>query len=315
MSPGACNPADPTGAVSLPCPGLSIAGPNAVVAWAPAKVNLFFEVLGKRPDGYHAVETLMVAVDLFDTLECRDDPTGRLTLTCDTPGVPAGPGNLVHEAAERLRTRYAPGRGAAIRLTKRVPHQAGLGGGSSDAATTLRALDRLWGLARPLADLVDLAAGLGSDVPFFLAPPAGWCTGRGQEVAPEPVGQRVDMVIVKPHTGLATADVYRRVAVPAVPVNGSPARAALRAGDIEALGRSLHNRLQEPAFAVAPPVEQVYRRLTALDPLGCRMSGSGSAVFALCRDRREAVRTAERFRTSTPPGEPASQVFVVRSWP
>lgn len=315
MSPRESYAPQQLGAVLVPYPGVSAAGPGAVVAWAPAKVNLFFEVLGKRPDGYHAVETLMVAVDLFDTLECRDDPTGRISLTCDTPGVPAGPGNLVYAAAERLRNRYAPDRGAAIRLTKRIPHQAGLGGGSSDAAATLMALDRLWGLGRTPAELAEVAAELGSDVGFFLTPPAGWCTGRGEVVTPEPVGRRLDLVIVKPPVGLATADVYRRVAVPEAPAGGDSARTALRAGDVEALGRSLHNRLQEPAFTVAPPVEQVYRRLTALAPLGCRMSGSGSAVFALCRDRREAVRTAERFREATPPGEPASQVFVARSWP
>jgi len=315
MSHGASHPTDPGESANLSGPGLSVAGPGAVVAWAPAKVNLFFEVLGRRPDGYHAVETLMVAVDLFDTLECRDDPGGRLTLACDTPGVPAGPGNLAYEAADRLRRRYAPGRGAAVRLTKRVPHQAGLGGGSSDAAAALLALNRVWGLDLPAAELSALAAGLGSDVPFFLSPPAGWCTGRGEVVSPEAVGRRLDLVVVKPPVGLATAEVYRRVAVPAAPVDGSPARAALRAGDVEALGRSLHNRLQEPAFTVATPVGQVYRRLAALAPLGCRMSGSGSALFALCRDRREAERTAERFRAETPPDEPASQVYVVRSWP
>jgi 4-diphosphocytidyl-2-C-methyl-D-erythritol kinase len=294
---------------------VSPGGPDAVVAWAPAKVNLFFEVLAKRPDGFHEVETLMVAVDLFDTLECRDDPTGALTLTCETPGVPAGPGNLAYEAADRLRRRYAPGRGAAIRLTKRVPHQAGLGGGSSDAAAALLAMNRLWRLDRSLGELADIGSELGSDVCFFLTPPAGWCTGRGEVVAAEPVGRRLDLVVVKPPVGLATADVYRRVAVPAAPVSGEPARAALRAGDVEDLGRRLHNRLQGPAFAVAPLVETVYRRLADLDPPGCRLSGSGSAVFAVCRDRREAERTAERFRAETPPGEPASQVFVVRSWP
>jgi 4-diphosphocytidyl-2-C-methyl-D-erythritol kinase len=134
-------------------------------------------------------------------------------------------------------------------------------------------------------------------------------------VVPEPVGRRLDLVVVKPPVGLATAAVYQRSAVPAVPVSGDPARAALRAGDVEALGRSLHNRLQEPAFTVAPPVGQVYRRLADLAPLGCRLSGSGSAVFALCRDRPEAERVARDFRAATPPGELAPQVYVVRSWP
>jgi 4-diphosphocytidyl-2-C-methyl-D-erythritol kinase len=303
-----------SGADRYAYPGLSVS-PGGVIAVAPAKVNLFFEVLGKRPDGYHEVETLMVAVDLFDTLEVRDDPTGGLTLVCDAPGVPAGPANLAYTAADRLRAAYAPGRGAAIRLTKRIPHQAGLGGGSSDAAAVLIALNQLWGLGCSVAELAELAAGLGSDVGFFLTPPGGWCTGRGEVVRPEAVGRRLDLVVVKPPVGLATADVYRRVTVPSAPVDGGPARTALRAGEVEILGRCLHNRLQESAFAVAPLVERAYRRLAVLGSLGCQLSGSGSAVFAVCRDRREAQRIACDYRAQTPPEEPVSQVFVVRSWP
>jgi 4-diphosphocytidyl-2-C-methyl-D-erythritol kinase len=291
------------------------AGPDAVVAWAPAKVNLTLEVTGKRPDGYHAIETLMVAVDLFDTIEIRRADAGVLSLTCDPPTVPADGRNLVYRAAAALRERFAPAAGAAIRLVKRIPHEAGLGGGSSDAATTLLALDRLWRLDRPPAELSELAAGLGSDVPFFLAPPAGWCTGRGEVVEPAAVGRPLDLVIVKPAAGCPTADVYRRVAVPHQPADGTPARDALRAGDVDALGGRLFNRLRGPAFAVAPAVEAAYRRLLAAGPAGCQVSGSGSAVFALCRDRRDAVRVAQAVRAAPPPGDAPPRVFVVRSWP
>src|SRR5438132_11639998 len=158
--------------------------PAALALQAPAKVNLFLEVLGKRPDGYHDLETLMVAVDVTDTLEFWPDESGALTLTCDAPGLTTGPDNLVLRAADRLK-RHAnyPG-GAAIHLAKSIPMQAGLAGGSSDAATSLKGLNRLWNLGLPDAELARLAAEIGSDVAFFFAPGAAWCTGRGEKVEP-----------------------------------------------------------------------------------------------------------------------------------
>lgn len=289
-----------------------VAGRDARVVWAAAKVNLFLEVTGKRPDGYHALESLMLAVDLFDTLEVRNDPAGRLTLSCDAPGVPTGPGNLAYDAADRLRTRFAPSRGASIHLTKRIPHQAGLGGGSSDAAAALLACDAVWGLKRSAAELADVAAALGSDVPFFLGPPAAWCTGRGEVIEPETVGGTLHLVLVKPPVGLGTADVYKRLTLPSTPVSGTAVRAAVRAGDPEAVARSLFNRLEGPAFALRPEVEAVRCRLADCGPLGVLMSGSGSCVFAVCRDRADAARVAGRFRDAAPPGDECA-VFVVRS--
>ena len=311
----AASDSPPGGGSVVPFAGLG-AGPDALAAWAPAKVNLHLEVVGKRPDGYHAVETLILAVDLFDSLEVRDDPTGAIQLTCDAPGVPTGPTNLAHKAAAELQTRWAAGRGATIRLTKRIPHEAGLGGGSSDAAAVLAGLNRLWGLRRSVQELRDAAGRIGSDVGFFLTPPAGWCTGRGEVVEPEPVGRPLDLVVVKSPVGLSTADVYRRVTVPSAPVSGDAIRRAVRAGDPEAVARHLHNRLQEPAFTMRPEVAEAHRRLAGCGPLGCLMSGSGSSVFAVCRDRADAQRAAGRFRDgeSDVPEGSRCRVFVVRSY-
>jgi 4-diphosphocytidyl-2-C-methyl-D-erythritol kinase len=290
------------------------AGRDGVVVAAPAKLNLFLEVLRRRPDGYHDLESLMVAVDLFDTLEARAAAGGGLVLTCDPPGLPVGPGNLVFRAAEAVRA-YAgrPDLGAVLRLTKRVPTQAGLGGGSADAAVAVLALDHIWKLALTRDELAGIAAGIGSDVGFFLSPPAAWCTGRGEVVAPEPVGRPLDFVLVCPPAGLATADVYRRLEVPASPRAGDAARAAVRAGDPQAVGRALFNRLEGPAFVLSPLVDRVRSRLAGLAPCGALMSGSGSAVFAPCRSRAEATRVAAAFRAARPPAEPESRVLVVRS--
>ena len=184
--------------------------------------------------------------------------------------------------------------------------QAGLGGGSSDAATTLIGLNRLWGLGLSAEELATLAATLGSDVAFFLDGPAAWCTGRGEEVSPRTIGRRLHFVLVSPPFGLATADVYRGVAVPPTPVDGSGIQAALAAGDVDEIGRRLHNRLQPPAERLRPELAEWLARLAATKPAGCLMSGSGSTIFALARDDRDARRiaaaiaadaTAARMRT------------------
>jgi 4-diphosphocytidyl-2-C-methyl-D-erythritol kinase len=290
------------------------AGPDGVVVAAPAKLNLFLEILRKRPDGYHDLESLMLAVDLFDTLEVRA-ALGAISLTCDPPGLPTGTDNLVVKAAHILRDRVnRPELGAAIRLTKRIPTQAGLGGGSADAALTLLALNQIWKLAQTREELAAMGASLGSDVAFFLTPPAAWCEGRGERVTPEAVGRPLDFVLVCPPVGLATADVYRRLEVPAAPVPGDSLRRAVRAGDPEAVGRALFNRLEQPAFVLAPVVERVRQRLTNLGSCGALLSGSGSAAFAVCRSRDEATRLAAAFENARPPGEPESRVLVVRSF-
>ena len=292
------------------------AGPGGLVVAAPAKLNLFLEVTGKRPDGYHDLESLMVAVDLYDTLDLHATADGVLALTCDPPGLPTGPENLVWKAADRLRTAAGrPALGASIRLTKRIPTQAGLAGGSTDAAAALVGLNQVWGLDLPKAELAAVAAEVGSDVSFFLDLPAAWCTGRGEVVWPETPGAAFHFVLVCPPVGLATAEVFRRLTLPAAPVSGDAARAAFRAGDPDALGRALFNRLEPPAFGLAPLVGAVYQRLAGLEPAGCRMSGSGSAVFAVARSRPDAVRLAAAFRAATPAGEPDSRVLCVRTLP
>jgi 4-diphosphocytidyl-2-C-methyl-D-erythritol kinase len=281
------------------------------MVWAPAKVNLFLEVLGRRPDGYHELETLMLAVSLYDTLTFADDPAGPVRLTCDRPELSVGPDNLVVRAAELLRQRTGHAGGATAHLTKRIPTAAGLAGGSSDAAATLAGLNRLWKLGLGKAELAALGAELGSDVPFFFDAPAAWCTGRGERVEKVPLGAALHLVVACPAAGLSTAEVYRNVTVPQQPVDGSALRDAVARGDVETTGRLLHNRLQAPAVMLCPAVDEVLGRMRELGPAGCLMSGSGSSVAALCRDRRDAVRTARRLAEAT--ATEGLRVVLVRS--
>jgi 4-diphosphocytidyl-2-C-methyl-D-erythritol kinase len=285
---------------------------EAVVLWAPAKVNLFLEVIGKRADGYHEIATLMVAVSLYDTLEFKEDHSPDIHLRCDHPNLPAGPENLVWRAADFLRQRTGCRRGAAIRLVKRIPLAAGLAGGSSDAAATLAGLNRLWRLGLAARELAALGAELGSDVAFFFATPAAWCTGRGEQVQPVPLGKPLWLVLACPEAGLSTAEVYRGVTVPDKPESGETVRRALAEGNAEAVGRALFNRLEGVAEGLRPEGAQVRSYFKRLGAAGQRMSGSGTSVFGVCRGHADALRVARELRHGLEEGV-RCRMFVVRS--
>ena len=285
---------------------------GAVRVWTPAKVNLFLEVLGRRSDGYHDLATLMVTVGLYDSLEIHETSDGEVRLTCDQPALSTGDDNLIVKAARLLRQRYGVTSGVEIRLRKRIPMAAGLAGGSSDAAATLAGLDRLWRLNLGNDELGRLGAELGSDVTFFFHGPAAWCTGRGEIVEPLPLPKPLDLVLACPEGGLSTASVFRALSVPSTPIDGEGVRKALESGEVERIGRVLHNRLEEPAMKLSPEVAGLRERIARLGPAGVLMSGSGSTVFALARDAADARRFSRAIASGQDVGGKA-RVFVVRS--
>jgi 4-diphosphocytidyl-2-C-methyl-D-erythritol kinase len=270
---------------------------NDVVVWAPAKVNLFLEVLGKQPDGYHDIATLMVGLRLFDTLVFRDQAVSEITLHCYSRQLSAGPDNLVWRAAELLKERSGCKRGVHIRLVKRIPMAAGLAGGSTDAAATLLGLNRLWQLGLSDADLATLSAELGSDIPFFFHLPAAWCTGRGEIATPLELGTPLDFVLLCPAFGMPTAAVYKKVSIQAPPVSGDAIRLAIEKGDVDSVGRFMHNRLQQAAESLEPRIAEYAQMLADAAPAGQMMSGSGSTLFALCRSSEDAQRVAAKLKT------------------
>ncbi len=277
---------------------------------APAKVNLFLEVLGKRPDGFHAIATLLVAIRRYDTLYFKEETSGAIQLSCNRSDLSTGADNLVVRAARLLQERSGCKRGCRIRLSKRIPLAAGLAGGSSDAAATLLGLNRLWRLGWQSHDLETLGAELGSDVAFFFHPPAAWCTGRGEIVSPVTLARPLDLVLVCPEFGSSTAAVYKHVEIPAKSKDGAGILRAVQRGDVAAIGRRLFNRLQPAAETIAPKLKEYRQRLQAQKPAGALMSGSGSSLFAVCRDRLEASRIAGALRRQAR-GE--YRVFIVRS--
>lgn len=250
------------------------------------KLNLFLEVLGKRPDGYHEIETVMIAAGgVADLLEVRVRPGGGVELSVQADPawkIPDGEGNLVHRAARAYLAEAGKGDGASIALTKRIPPGAGMGGGSSDAAATLVALDRLLGRV-PVPRLYDLAAALGSDVPFFLCGGAALARGRGEELAPLHWGweSAPRFVVYYPGVAASTTAVYARCR-PAPEAERRDPEALIKAllwGDPEVLAGSCFNRLTEPAREVCPEIADAERRLAALGLGPVHMTGSGSACF------------------------------------
>jgi 4-diphosphocytidyl-2-C-methyl-D-erythritol kinase len=279
-----------------------------LIVRAPAKVNLFLEILGKRPDGYHEIATLMVAIGLCDTLRFTDDPGGTVNLDVGRSNLSSGADNLIVKAARLLQDRSGCRQGARIRLTKRIPTMAGLAGGSSDAAATLIGLNELWRLGMTPGELARIGSEIGSDIAFFFSLPAAWCTGRGETVRQVAMGRPLDLVLVCPPFGCGTADVYRQLRVPERPIDGNTMLRAVEAADIAAIEANLHNRLAAPAEIVAPELSRLRAELPAS---GTMLSGSGSTLFALRHDRTQARQLAESVREN--PVFRGCRIFVVRT--
>lgn len=258
---------------------------------APAKVNLTLRVLGRRPDGFHAIETLMVPVSVFDLLTVERRTSGGLEFICSDPALPADADNLVVRAALSFceTARIEPH--IRLELTKRIPHGAGLGGGSSDAATTLLALDHAFETRMPRPELARLAAGLGSDVPFFLCRGAAWCRGRGEIVEPCDMPDALPVLLIKPPFPVPTPWAYKQwhdsVEIPGVTYEPRKFDWGV-----------LLNDLERPVFEKFLQLAELKRWLLEQPGVaGALMSGSGSTVFALLRDKSAGPSLVESVTT------------------
>ena len=247
--------------------------------FSPAKVNLFLKIHHRRPDGYHELTTVMQTVDFGDyvSLVAAD----RLRLTAP-PEVPPGSDNLVWRAAEAYYGALGRIPRVHITLQKNIPVQAGLGGGSSNAATVLRGLNAMHGFALQAQTLAELAAGLGSDVAFFLHGGTALATGRGEKVSPLPDLPPFYVRIVKPAFGLSTREVYALWSNGGMEAARQDLMSLLADFDLKGL---LHNDLEQPAFALHPELMRLKERLVAEGAEAALLSGSGSAVFGVYRQK------------------------------
>ena len=295
--------------------------PGTVLVHAPAKLNLTLSVLARRPDRFHELESLMVAVSLQDTLIIRPTQAAGIRLGVRFGGriggaagaalrrdVPADGRNLVVRAAELLGAEAGVRSGLDIELVKEIPSGAGLGGGSSDAAAVLQAAAVVWGLDWPLSRLAELGARLGSDVPWFFAGGPGIVSGRGEIVRPIAGLSALHAVIACPATGLSTALVYSQCR-PEPEQRGSSARvaAALQAGDLRQALEFMHNTLEVSARELSAEVTRLLDDMSACGAVKPMLTGSGSACFALTGSATEARRIAARLDGHGWPG-----VFAVR---
>ena len=266
-----------------------------------AKLNLFLSVLGRRGDGYHELQGIFHSVDLVDDLvaTATDGEIGvRVESEKGEHLLPDLTENLIYRAALALRDLTGKERGADLHVVKRIPIGGGLGGGSSNAAGALLALDRLWGLHLEQATLMELAAGLGSDVPFCLAGAGtSLVTGRGEQLAPlPPPPTLLWFVLGLSDTPLLTPDVYAGLTEEEIGVEQSPApmTMALAAGDVSEVAALLSNDLEPPAFRLRPELADARRALLDAGALGAGLSGSGPTLFGVVRDRKGAREVADR---------------------
>ncbi|GAA0514434.1 4-(cytidine 5'-diphospho)-2-C-methyl-D-erythritol kinase [Pigmentiphaga sp. GD03639] len=275
---------------------------------APAKINLFLHVVGRRPDGYHLLQTAFRFIDLQDTLHFRARPDGRIVRAYDLPGVPED-ADLVVRAARALRQATGCGQGAEIGLEKRIPAGGGLGGGSSDAATVLLALNRLWGTGLSRHELMRLALPLGADVPVFVFGRNAFAEGVGEELTAIDLPQRW-YVVVQPDASVPTADVFRAPELtrdtPRVKIADFPR------GTFDPYGNSYRNDLENVVFARFSEVGRISAVLAqALGGARVRMSGSGACLFVECDTKAQADGAVDRIAATMqvqPSGLPALRV-------
>jgi len=270
---------------------------------SPGKVNLLLNILGRRPDGFHELETVFYPIRVFDRLRFARGGPG-LRLRCSEPGLPTDARNLVYRAAALFLEAAGIQEGVRLELQKNLPLAAGLGGGSGNAATTLLGLNELFG--QPLApeQLHRLAATLGSDVPFFLQSQPALAGGRGERLEPLepfPALRGAAFVLVHPGFGISTAWAYQQLARFPDALNGRPGRARqlvtrLQATDLKAAGAEFYNSLEAPALQKYPLLALFQEFFRAHGAAATLMSGSGSTTFAVVQGLDAAGELAERFR-------------------
>ena len=283
-----------------------MSGEKTAVVRSYAKVNLSLDVLGKRPDGYHAIESVMQTISLHDTLTLTLGKPG-IRVTCDMPGIPTGEGNLAYQAAAVFFERMEIEPALDIEIEKRIPPEAGLGGGSSNAAAVLRVLGSAFSVQR--SGLPELAAQIGSDVPFFLVGGMALVQGRGEIVEPLPDMPTRWLVIVKPPFGVSTTWAYQRLdelaATREQPTASERIRNCIEKGCRELPGL-LSNDLELPTIERHPEIGNIKKALIEAGASASLMCGSGSAVFGLFEDMEAATRAQERLSH-------LGQVFVERT--
>ncbi len=303
---------------SICCGALPFLAMDKLTLLAPAKLNLLLDILGKRPDGYHEVRMVMQSIGWYDVLTFErtnapgvsftvTDPEGR-SLSEEESGIPLDGRNLVLKAVKLLSAEHGPFDGLSVTLEKHLPSQAGLGGGSSDAAAALTGINRLFGLGLGIEELSAFAVRLGADVPFFLAGGTCLAEGIGERLTKLPPLRLEHILIVKPKASLSTKLVYeycdsvKDMKHPDLPgfLHALSGKDMLPDTFLSTICETMGNVMEEAAFRICPELAEIKKTLRALGAEQSLMTGSGSAVFGIFRDEETARKAHEYFREQLP---------------
>jgi 4-diphosphocytidyl-2-C-methyl-D-erythritol kinase len=278
---------------------------------APAKINLTLDILGKRDDGYHEVEMVMTMVDLSDRLELETLDRDTIIISSPVGYIPLDEKNHAFQAAKLIKERYHVKQGVYIHIDKHIPVSAGLGGGSSDAAATLRGLNRLWGLNIPMEELQKIGAEIGSDVPFCVTGGTAIATGRGERLEPIASPPPCWVILAKPAVSVSTAEIYRQFDVKTnrEEPKSRLCKQAIENKDFQAMCASLGNMLEQVTMRMYPEVARIKACMEKLGADGVQMSGSGPTVFGLVRKESKVYRIYNGLRGF------CKEVYVVRILP
>lgn len=264
---------------------------------APAKINLFLDVLSKRDDGFHEVEMIMTTVDLADRIELTLLEEDKITVEVSEGFVPTDNRNIAYQAAQLLKDHFNVRKGVKIFIQKNIPVSAGLAGGSSDAAATLRGLNQLWDLQLTIDELARLGANIGSDVPFCVYGGTALATGRGEMIQHLSVPPPCWVILAKPPNGVSTAEVYRNLKLNDLPhPNLKQMTSAIEQRDYQVICKNLGNVLETVTFNLYPEVSRIKEQMMRFGADGVLMSGSGPTVFGLVKHESRMIRIYNGLR-------------------
>lgn len=266
---------------------------------AHAKINLYLDVISKREDGYHNIETVFHSIDLHDDVMLRERAKTGITISCNHPDVPIDSTNIAYRAAEKVGCLVGGIGGLEIQINKRIPVAAGLAGGSANAAAVLYGTNEIFGLGLSDKKLLEVGAKLGADVPFCLQGGAALGTGIGDILSPLPPINNMPLLLINPGLTVSTADVFNNLQIPLTkPEIGSIIiTKCVEKGDISGVANNLYNSLESQVYREYPKLTELKTQLTTqAGCFGALMSGSGATIFAIMRDMSSAKRSESHFK-------------------
>lgn len=268
-----------------------------VIEKAPAKINLGLDIAGKRSDGYHELSMIMVSVDLNDYVILKSLDTDEIIMTSDNHKMPLNEKNDVYKVASLIKEKYGITTGLDISLQKSIPICAGLGGGSSDAAATIRGLNKLWNLNMGREDMIEIGFQIGSDVPYCLEAGCSLITGKGEIVERLETSLSSWVVLVKPHFGISTRTVFPEIDPETISrVDIEALKRALLAKDYEGMIAQMGNSLEDVTIKRKPFIQKIKDRMLKCGADVALMTGSGPTVFALCPTEKRADRVVNSMK-------------------